>query len=416
MASTTVEQYADFEDFRYTQRIVVMVRWFLLISWFAINNYRTEFDYPVIVTDVLASGVAVANAYLHWRIWTGKPVAASMAMSMSVIDLSMITAGIALTSSFENRLYVLYYPALIGLALVFSSRLIALIGVTVVAFAYSLVSITIEPTLSYSEGQEKWLLARVVIMYSVVGAANLITRTERELRRTAVESERDQARRNLELQEQAQEAEIESIETRHRVAREIHDGIAQSMYALNLNLESAADIANRSPGPLSERLNTMVPLAKKTLLETRQYMYNLEPALTGGDHVDDVISNQIHEFESVTRIPVQITRKGNPPEAAVETTSALYRILQETLANVLKHARASAVEMDVKYGLDEINVMVIDDGAGFDPSLAPDGLGLNNLEERTIELGGSFNLTSTPGHGTAVAFTLPLKGVEIGSD
>lgn len=410
VAKTAVGTYADFEDYRSTQRIAVMVRWFLLIAWFLINNYRTDFDYPVIITDILAGGVALANAYLHWRIWRGRPVAASMAMSMSVIDLTMITLGIALTSSFENRLFVLYYPALIGLALVFSSRRVALIGVTAVAAAYSLVSVTIEPTLNYDEGQEKWLLARVMIMYAIVAAANLITRTERELRRAAVESEREQAQRNLELQQQAQRSEIEALETRHRVAREIHDGIAQSMYALNLNLETAADLASQSPGLLSERLNTMVPLAKKTLLETRQYMHNLEPVLTGGDHVDEVIENQAREFETVTRIPVRITKNGAPPESAVEMTSALYRILQESLANVLKHARARRVDIDVVYGSDSLRVAVIDDGTGFDPSIAPDGLGLHNLEERTVELGGTFSVTSAPGYGTAVAFSLPLKG------
>ena len=182
------------------------------------------------------------------------------------------------------------------------------------------------------------------------------------------------------------------------------------MYALNLNLESAAELANQSPGPLSEKLNTLVPLAKKTLLETRQYMYTLEPVLTGGDHVDDVIENHAREFESVTGIPVQITKSGEPPESAVETTSALYRILQESLANVLKHARASEVDLNVVYGPDSVQVTVRDDGAGFDPSTAPDGLGLSNLEERTSELGGSFSITSAPGHGTAVSFSLPLKG------
>jgi len=112
----------------------------------------------------------------------------------------------------------------------------------------------------------------------------------------------------------------------------------------------------------------------------------------------------------VTRIPVRITKNGAPPESAVEMTSALYRILQESLANVLKHARARRVDIDVVYGSDSLRVAVIDDGTGFDPSIAPDGLGLHNLEERTVELGGTFSVTSAPGYGTAVAFSLPLKG------
>ena len=83
----------------------------------------------------------------------------------------------------------------------------------------------------------------------------------------------------------------------------------------------------------------------------------------------------------------------------------------EEVAYLLMYGKLpSQVELDVVYAADFVQVTVIDDGTGFDPSVAPDGLGLGNLEERTSELGGSFSITSAPGHGTAVAFSLPLKG------
>ena len=168
-----------------------------------------------------------------------------------------------------------------GLSLVFSSRRLSFAAVTLVAIAYGVVSITLDPGVSYSLKEEKVLVVRIASMYAVVVAANLMTRIERGRRREAVDAERVQAERNLELQRRTQVAELAAAEERHRIAREIHDGVAQSMYALSLNLETAADMAEREPGALRERLRKLVPLAKQTLLEIRHYIYDLKPLLSG---------------------------------------------------------------------------------------------------------------------------------------
>ena len=123
------------------------------------------------------------------------------------MDLVLITGGIAITTRFPNPFFVLYYPALLALSIVFPSKRVSFTGVTLVASAYSAISIFMDPGLDYDAGDEKKLAIRIIAMYAVVGAAVVIAQIERGRRREAVDAERAQAAENLELQKKAQEAE-----------------------------------------------------------------------------------------------------------------------------------------------------------------------------------------------------------------
>ena len=130
----------------------------------------------------------------------------------------------------------------------------------------------------YRGGWADALIMRVVVMYSSVLVAYLIMRTERLRRREAVSRERVEAASNLELQHKAQQAELRAAEERFRIGRDIHDGIAQNLYGLTLNLESAADTARSgNMDATSAKLDMLLPLAKQALLETRHYMHDLRP-------------------------------------------------------------------------------------------------------------------------------------------
>ena len=309
----TLPTYAVFDDYRYTQRIAVVVRWFLLAAWLFVLNYRVEADSTLFILDGMGVALIAVNGYVHWRLWRGRPVTRAYVLALSIMDLSIITAGIGITSRFDNTFFVFYYPALLGLSLVFSSRRLSFAAVTAVAAAYLAISLALDPGISVENREERVLTVRIVTMFAVVAAANLMVRLETSRRREAVEAERARAQENLELQKKAQEAALAAQEERARIAREIHDGVAQSMYALSLSLETCADLAERENGPvLRDRLQKLVPLAKKTLLETRHYIYDLKPLLSGERGLEAVAENQAKEFEMVSGLPVSVSVQGEP--------------------------------------------------------------------------------------------------------
>ena len=190
------------------------------------------------------------------------------------MDLLFVTVGIAITSQFRNTYFPLYYPAILGLSLVSPLRRLSFAVVSLVAVVYAAISLTTGDAVHIDIKEEKILFIRIATMFAVVAAGSLMTRIERSRRLAAVEAETARAAENLELQKKAQRAELAAQAERGRIAREIHDGIAQSIYAISLNLETSTDLAERQPDPLAEQLRKLVSLANKTLLETRHYIYD----------------------------------------------------------------------------------------------------------------------------------------------
>ena len=259
MNGRALPTYAVFDDYRYTQRIAVVVRWFLLAGFLFIHNYRADPDVPWLINNGLAVSLCGLNAYVHWRVWRGRHVTLPYVLALSAMDLVFITLGILATSRFENTFFVLYYPAIVGLAVVAPSRRISFGGVALVAAAYSALSIGMEPQVDFDLKEERILLIRLISMFAVVAAGNLIVSIERQRRREAVEAERQQAGRTLALERKAREADEAAREERDKIARDIHDGIAQSIYALNLSIEGAAELAEKQGGPVSDRLHALEP-------------------------------------------------------------------------------------------------------------------------------------------------------------
>ena len=350
------------DDHRYSQRIAILVRWFLLAAWFGLHNYRPDFHAGYYTNSSLALMLAVLNGYVHWRLWKGRPVTQGYASALSVMDLTFITAGIATSSGFHNTFFVLYYPALVGMSLVFHTRRYGFIGVTVVALAYALTSALVDRGLDLDAFDEKVLAIRIASMYAVVAAANLMTRSERERRIEAVEAERIRARENLDLQRKAEEAEVAALEERGRIGREIHDGIAQSIYALSLNLEMLADVAERGDGEVRERMKVLVPLAKHTAMETRFYINDLKPMLIGEATLSEVVDSQAKEFRAVSGLPVELSVHGDSSNTSAMAGHAVQRVLREALFNVYKHAKASSVAVTLAFDNGSVKLSVQDDG------------------------------------------------------
>jgi len=204
---------------------------------------------------------------------------------------------------------------------------------------------------------------------------------------------------------QAEEAE------RRRLARELHDRVGQSLSALNINLDIISRDSHALPPALRQRLEDSLGLVDGTLQSIESVMADLRPPLLDEYGLGAALGWHSEEFARRTGVPVTVTdrtpdaTKGARPEAAV----ALFRIAQEALNNVLKHAQARNVRIDVSATDEELILDVHDDGRGFDPRAARRGRwGMTTMRERAEAAGGQLHVDATPGEGTRIHARVPL--------
>jgi two-component system NarL family sensor kinase len=157
-------------------------------------------------------------------------------------------------------------------------------------------------------------------------------------------------------------------------------------------------------------------LAKQTLLETRHYIFDLKPLLSGDSDLAAVAENQVKEFRTVAGTAAKLSVEGERGPVSLALATAFYRLLQEALANVLKHARALEVNVALAFEAEVVRLSVRDDGVGFSVDGAEPGYGLKNMRARAEELGGSFEISSAPGEGTCVSVTLPRREERVEKD
>ncbi len=201
---------------------------------------------------------------------------------------------------------------------------------------------------------------------------------------------------------------VQAEETeRRRIARELHDQVGQNLSALNINLDIV--LGQMGDAPLAPRLRDSLKLVDATLQSIEAVMAALRPPLLDEYGLGAALTWYGEEYAQRTGIQVQV-EKGDPgsglrPEAAV----ALFRIAQEALNNVAKHAGARLVRIGLSLEGDEMKLCIEDDGAGFDPAQAPRGRwGMTTMRERAEAAGGRLSIRSSPGKGTAVRATVPL--------
>lgn len=204
---------------------------------------------------------------------------------------------------------------------------------------------------------------------------------------------------------QAEEAE------RRRLARELHDRVGQSLSALNINLDIISRESHSLPPAIRQRLQDSLGLVDGTLQSIESVMADLRPPLLDEYGLGAALGWHAEEFSRRTGVQVTVAdrdpagAKNARPEAAV----ALFRIAQEALNNVLKHAKAKSVCVDVSATDEELILDVRDDGQGFDPRAARKGRwGMTTMRERAEAAGGQLHIDSTPGQGTRIHARVPF--------
>lgn len=212
------------------------------------------------------------------------------------------------------------------------------------------------------------------------------------------------------LRQQVESAERE----RERWARELHDDALQGLAAIRINLATALQGRDEDRAERIERAaEQTLERLEEQINELNRLINDLRPAAL--ERLGLAGALQALAEESSARSGVEVAARieiatAGEEEAGGDEERIVYRLVQEALTNVIKHAHASHVDVSATEDKGEIRIVVRDDGEGFDPTVATSGRGLTGMRERIELFGGSIEVTSNPGDGTEIAATVPLQG------
>ena len=213
---------------------------------------------------------------------------------------------------------------------------------------------------------------------------------------------------NAHLYEQAQQLAV--IEERNRLARDLHDSVTQALYGVTLCAEAAARHLDAGDATTAAgQLREIQATTHEALREMRLLIFELRPPILKREGLAVALQTRLDAVEGRFGLAVHFVDRGNG-RLSPEIEEGLYRVAQEALNNVLKHACASSVTVSLQQQQERVSLEIWDDGIGFEPQVARErgGFGLRGMEERTAKLGGTINIQSRPGEGTKVR-------VEVGS-
>ena len=197
------------------------------------------------------------------------------------------------------------------------------------------------------------------------------------------------------------------LEDRERIAKELHDGVIQSLFAVGMGLQGTA-LAS-SDEELSKRIEGAVAELDRVIRDLRNYIFGLRPGILADRQLDQALRRMGEEFQQRSGV---VTVVDVDSEVAAELSSRaadLVQLARESLSNVGRHAEASTCRVTLYRNGDSAVMEIDDDGKGFDVASARRGDGLTNLESRVEALGGALSIESAPSQGTTVRISVPLQ-------
>jgi two-component system nitrate/nitrite sensor histidine kinase NarX len=204
-------------------------------------------------------------------------------------------------------------------------------------------------------------------------------------------------------------------EERERLAREMHDGLAQSISLLHLKLKQSQVLVSSGDSPrVAQALGEMMTITGSAYDEVRQSIFGLRTMVSGSLGLVPKLTELLHDFSARNGILVEIEASDDlPSRLSVASEAQLVRIIQEALTNVRKHAKASRAWVRLRRQNCSMKVIIEDDGRGWDPAAVPaqksQHVGLEIMRERAESIGGTLEIETAPGKGTRVTATVPVE-------
>ncbi|MEZ5409522.1 MAG: sensor histidine kinase [Acidimicrobiales bacterium] len=200
---------------------------------------------------------------------------------------------------------------------------------------------------------------------------------------------------------------------RQRLAGEVHDSIAQGISSVLMLAQAAERELDRDPAAARHHITQAVSQARHDLDEVRHIVHALSPPALDGAPLAGALAALCRRQSAAAGVAVNFTVVDAPAVTSTSEDAVLLRIAQESIANAVRHAGASRIDVTVSYLPGHVTLDVVDDGCGFDPAAVPGrsgraGYGLQTMAARAAEVGGRLDIESGPGAGTAVTVTIPL--------
>ncbi|MBN1856477.1 MAG: HAMP domain-containing protein [Dehalococcoidia bacterium] len=221
----------------------------------------------------------------------------------------------------------------------------------------------------------------------------------------------DQLANVLENDRLAEETrELTILEERNRMAREIHDTLAQGFTGIVLQMEAAEQVLHEDPASVSRHIDRARSLARASLNEARRSVWALRPEALEKQALAEAIRREAEALTEEGQVVVEFSVSGKQGRLASEVEDALLRICQECFANIRKHSGASTAKVNLSFGKTTIALHVQDNGSGFDTSKShKDSFGLIGMNERARQCGGTATVTSEHEKGTTVEVSIPTS-------
>ena len=195
------------------------------------------------------------------------------------------------------------------------------------------------------------------------------------------------------------------MEERERIAKELHDGIIQSLFAVGMNLQSTA-LLSSSPDTAA-RVESAVGELDRVIRDLRNYIFGLRPGILADRQLDQALEAIGEEVGSTAHIPIEVEVDAALSAALSSRSHEIVQLTREALSNITRHARAGRATVRLSRRGVKAVLAIEDDGIGFDGRGASAGNGLRNMRERVAAMGGTMSITSAKGKGTTLQFTFP---------
>ena len=230
-----------------------------------------------------------------------------------------------------------------------------------------------------------------------------------------VQAEAALKRSQEELQELGAAADVAREQDKNRIARELHDELGQALTMLQMDVAWCKEKLPAGEDAFARRLDKMAGLLTGTVAATRRIAADLRPLVLDDLGLLPAVESLVENFRQRTGIPCELAVSNPEMQLPAAHSTAVFRVVQEALTNVAKHAQAKHVEVAIEQHPTEVTLNIRDDGRGFAPQKPRNAgsFGLIGLRERAYLIGGDATITSAPGQGTSIELRLPIRPEEV---
>jgi signal transduction histidine kinase len=348
----------------------------------------------------VAGGLVVLPLVLAWAygrlsVWRGRRAGEGALMLAAVAGLSVIAL------SAEQPVTYMVFPAFIWAALRFGPQGATLAVAVGAVIAVLATSKELGAFVEHSPTNSA-LNLQLYIVFAALTTYCL----------AAIVSERRRAALAL-AESQRREGERAALE-RQRIARDLHDSVSQSLFSTTLHVRTAQHALAReeldTTGPVGKELSEIGQLTRGALAEMRALIFELRPGALAEEGLVAALTKQAAALSAREGLVIEVQGPDERLPLEPEVEEQLYRLGQEALANVVKHARASRATVYIAATDDSVSMEVSDDGRGFDPAVVgPEHFGLRSMRGRVADLGGRLQVMSAPGGGTVLRVEVPAQ-------